>query len=714
MLEQLREVITKESRPRRATTPSTATRIVTISLSERLDSLRTLQEDIFPTYPPELSMIRPWLWAGQEDFLEQCESDIRRALGLDIAAQFARSGVTLRRSSLIVVLGDTTDPDFEASLGKASAVLESVTARSHLAGHTFFGIGIFLVDSAFVHARAVDLQSLCSGLYAKVFLLDTRNPSGLELTTGDRTFQALHVLRYLERLPESCGSDEEFVEWIQSASPADGYCSSLGGSTVYYPVDAVLETACVQAGAKLLADSLLHVTGDDRHNFYSGKFRLDAGITSLGDVESGLAQGAVDPFRGLGPSTSDPDDDRALLTALESIDNRLDMLAAEQEAAMRSQMENRLLGWRHLLEEYLDAIVTAENGGLHIAAAFLAEARSHVQALTNTPQMDDGVPDPSRVFANATQAVSGLPSMPSLAVHALGGAGVAAYAALSGPFSVGGNLLLAAGAPAGILALAGLWGHAARDRTERCFADLRGTLSQKWEHLLNSAVRRVAINLLLDLCNFIDESEQEVQDAILRVAEAVEWFEEKHVAPVPERSTIYWPLLQSREELLEAASPIVEIFGLPPSSYLPKSSGRLLWRRLAQLGESAPNAYEWQLLEWAAVSAMSRCRTILDTRILLRLGQGAVLRRQVQDHVRLTAEPFLTVTPGTGEPETSAVLEADGTDCEGILRELEADLHPHFTRFSTVRRASPYLVSLTSLATRIPIKDARGLGAVLS
>jgi len=710
MLDHLRDRIRLETLPRRATTPLTATRIVTVTLTDGLYSLRALQEELFPTQPPAFNTIRPWLSAAKEGFAEQVERDIRKALGIDVAAQFARAGISLRRTNLIVVLGDTSDPDFEAALANVSIVLENASAQSQLAGHSFFWTGVFLFDSASPQARALNLQSLCSSLYAKIFLLDTRNSSGLELTAEDRPYQLLHALRYLERFPDSCGSDEEFVEWIQSSSPSDGYCSSLGGSTIYYPVDALLETACVQAGAWLLSDSLLHANNEDRHAFYVAKFKLDAGLASLSDLESDLARGSMDPFHDLTTSTSDPDKDLTLLAALESVDCKLESLAAEHEAALQSKVEDRLAEWKHLLEDYLDSIVTGENGGLRLAAAFLEDTVSAIRGLADNAPSYEAPPDPSKAFAQTTAAVKGLPSTASLAVHAIAGAGTGGYAALAGPLSTSGNLALAAGASVGILTFAGLWRHAACTKAERCFAELRGALSGKWEYLLGSAVRRVATRLLLDVSDSANQVNQEVQRCIVRSEEAVEWFATKHAAPLPRSSTIHWPLLQEREELIQAADPIVEMPGLPPSSYLPLTSGRFLWRRLAEPGEALPNAYEWHLLELAAILTLSRCRRVLDTRILLRLREDPARLRQVRDHGRLAAEPFLTARPGTGEPETSAVLEADGTDCEGVLRELEADLRPHFTRLTTVPRSSPYLIALTSISTRMAFNDVDGLG----
>jgi hypothetical protein len=709
MLDNLRQRIETETRPRRAITPSAATRIVIVALSDRLALLRALQEETFPTHPSDLSIIRPWLAAAKEGFAEELERVVRRALGLDIAAQLGRAGITFRRSSLIVLVGDTSDSGFIDTLGNASAAIQAVTARWQLAGHSFFLTGIFLYDSASEDPAKRNLPSACSELFAKVFLLDTRNPSGLELTEEDRRFQILHVLRYLERFPESCGSDEEFVEWIQSAGPTSGYGASAGGSTVYYPVDAILETACVQAGAMLLGDSLLHVNADDRYQFYTARFKLDAGLVSFGDLESDLARGAPNPFSGVGASTGEPEGDSLLLAALERTNGGLESLAAAHEAALQSTIATRLAEWKHLLEDYVDAIVTSENGGLRLAGVFLDEIGSGFQSMRELAPPCAPGPDPSQFFQQAASAVNGLPTTASLVTHGIAGAAVAGYVSLSGPFSQVGNVAAAIGAPIGILAFAGLWGHAAATKSERRFAELRGALSLRWEYLLNSAVRRVATQLLLTLSDSVTQVRDDVQRKIVRCQEAVDWFAREHAPPVPRSSTIHWPLLQERGELMQAASPLVEIAGLPPSSYLQQQSGRLLWRRFAQPGEATPNAYEWHLLEQAAMFALVRHRHLLDTRILLQLRGDPVRLQQVRDHGRLTAEPFVTMRPGAGEPETLAVLEADATDCEGILRELEADLRPHFTRLSTVRRSSPYLLAVTSIATRIAFQDAAGL-----
>ncbi len=714
MLDTLRKHIHTATAGRLRPAVAGATRIVTVTLSEGLFSVKALRDELFPEVTPDLALIRPWVDATSKDFSERAQQAIGEGQTLDVAARLVREGISLNPSSLIVVIGDLRDSGAMKMLAEVTSSLEAL-ARQSQAGHQYFWAGILLMSSENSTVAAEDLKRVCGSVFQKLILLDRSNGSGL-LSEEDRPFQVLHVWEYLRRMADSLAEGaiegRNFVEWMQEAKPKEGLCSSFGGSTCYYPVNQVFETAAVQCGAQVLHDSLLATAQEPRHLFFVDRFRLDAGITSFADLQASLVGGAPQPWNGV-PGFSipgfsfDTDQNEKSLVQLANIGGQLPALAGGFEASLAAVCQEKRENWKHLLDDYLDSIVTGENGGIHLAGLFLDGLVRFVRdAMAGSVNI---APPASPDFEPARAALQKIPFLPGLALRAIVASALGGFLALSGPFSDTGNLAFAVIVVAAILIFSAVLFHASRVRAEREFAHLRGELAAQWQALRDGVTIRIASRMLQELCDTASSLKRDIDQAGKRTTEITEWFQEQYAPPVPRSSTLYWPLLSSSSEFRTAAGPLPKTVGMAPSAFRSRSRGPLLWRRMAAPGTPDPSSYECHLLEQAAIHMMPQADHVLTTRILSRLHDDERARTYVLQHNRLTAEPFICPRPGTGMLDIQAILEADGTDCETVLNELQESLSPYFRNVETIQQPSPYLVSVTSTATDIKMANVLGL-----
>ena len=716
MLDTLRKHIHTATAGRLRPAVAGATRIVTVTLSEGLFSVKALRDELFPEVTPDLALIRPWVDATSKDFSERAQQAIGEGHSLDVASRLVREGISLNPSSLIVVIGDLRDSGAMKLLAEVTTSLQALALQSQ-AGHQYFWAGILLMSSENSTVAAEDLN-VCGSVFQKLILLDRSNGSGL-LSEEDRPFQVLHVWEYLRRMADSLaeGAIEgpNFVEWMQEAKPKEGLCSSFGGSTCYYPVNQVFETAAVQCGAQVLHDSLLATVQAPRHVFFVDRFRLDAGITSFTDLQASLVGGAPQPWNGA-PGFSipgfsfDTDQNEKSLVQLANIGGQLPALAGGFEASLAAVCQEKRENWKHLLDDYLDSIVTGENGGIHLAGLFLdGLVRSVRDAMAGSVTISaPASPD----FEPARAALQKIPFLPGLALRAIVASALGGFLALSGPFFDTGNLAFAVIVVAAILIFSAVLFHASRVRAEREFAHLRGELAAQWQALRDGVTIRIASRMLQELCDTASSLKRDIDQAGKRTTEITEWFQEQYAPPVPRSSTLYWPLLSSSSEFRTAAGPLPKTVGMAPSAFRSRSRGPLLWRRMAAPGTPGPSSYECHLLEQAAIHMMPQAGRVLTTRILCRLRDDEKARTYVLKHNRLTAEPFICVRPGTDALEILAILEADGTDCETVFHELRESLSPYFKKVETIQQPSPYLVSVTSTATHIEMRHVLGLEGV--
>ena len=697
MLDRLRQQVASETRPHKLLRRKRVSRTICVPLSADLYKLRSSWDELVPD-SNLLTKVKPWLDPVDDiaAFSKLATEAVDEAFLNVLAQELARDGISLRPINLVVVLGDLNEANLPTILAERCRVLEEIIRRVTVAQSPFFWVGIFLADSNAVQGQPQGWGSLFGQRFIRTLLLDERNSSGRTLNALDREHLILHALHFLDRVPDSHEHEQLFAEWLQQSSSSEGFVSAIGGCRVFFPVDQVMELGAVQCSAQLLHDALLSTPEQQHYAFYKNHLLQELSLVNLPDLASLLRVGIPNPLTTVTEGTGVSG--QLLLDALSRIDSSLPVLVGLHEAALARAMPDRLASWRQSVEDHLDSIISSEIGGFVVARRFIDEVAAHARSMLGVaPQ--SSLSDTGESFREAQQALTQLPEDMALAARGLLGSLATAAVANTSSASQLARFGLMLGMPVTILGFAALLRHSRNTQWERSLSKLRGSIDHKWEALIEGIVNRVSQTLLENFAEHLDRIREELDQAVQRTRDVVAWLRNEYTPSLFQPSAVLWPLLQTRVELLEFAktcrpetiAPLSELVG----------PGSMLWRRLDTPGTSPPNAFEWDLIEDAALRSLPNCRHLGDTKLLAVLEQDGVLCAQTRQQLLLCAEPYLALRAGSGEPDSSALLEAEPLDGDTVLPSIQEELNSHFRRVACLPRSSPYSLALTSVLERV-------------
>jgi hypothetical protein len=339
-------------------------------------------------------------------------------------------------------------------------------------------------------------------------------------------------------------------------------------------------------------------------------------------------------------------------------------------------------------------MITQETGGLLVAKTFLQELLNRLDRLASEQIPTLQYDDPVSCISAIQRLVQQGPRKEGIYGRAL----VLALASDVGAssFTVGqwmkGSLLI--GLPVLILALAIFVSYSNRQELENHIRKLERLLREKWRILVETGKRKVAKKLLEDFVKTVKHFTKEVEAALSRVSEIVNYFQNEYQPSFPEEFAFRKFVVKGREELLQHSHLCKTNLSRVAVDYIEADKPLYLWRRLASPGTSRPNEWEQHIMEMAAIRLLPDCGDIANLHIFSFLPPGQEKFERYKMAILRGVQPFLTLLPGSPSFELNVILDTEPREDQPVVGKLISDLSGHFHNIQQIGIRSPSRLSV--------------------
>lgn len=723
MFAELRQQVSQLTADRNFPVPRQISRVFFVVVSSSLFPLKPWFQQWFPIRDDEIAQFYPWLLVPEQEdvFRKEAEAAVGRAFSADRANTITLRGISILDSiNQVLVVADLCDRDISHKMARTCKIIDNVLQRFIDPRSPVYWTGIFLLrrppsQVAGNEKKTEDAGEKISGLpssgkeiidqilqeapwslFHRVFFLDISNPQGTFLSEEkDQRCLAGHLLYFLITYPMSAELPHQFAEWLLRNNADEGFVSGFSAFSLVVPIDQILETIAIFKGTEVMKESLLTERSPDRHLLYLSDFLQKNSMLQLEEVKKAVSEDSSFPLRD--PTDSLPDfstmRSEDYLETVNAIDGSLPGTAKDHAEAMEKIGERLLINWKESLEDHLETMATHELGGLLMAKKFLQSLQTHIEKILPPKVEPPQYSDPGGCILTLWRLLDRGPRKEAIYGRALTLALVSEVAVASFPLSLLTKVLLLVGLPALSLALAFFVSYSARQEIQNQILTLVRLLREKWKALIEAERLKVAERCLKDLLERVKKLQKEVESALKRVEELVDYFQNRYLPPFPEEFAFWKYVVKEREELLQFQDLCRADISTVAGDYLEKDRPLLLWHRLSPPTTSEPNPLEQSLVEKAAIRVLPDCADILNLHILSFLQTG---NRQIDGYKMAMirgAQPFLNLHPGSRSPELNAALEVESGDDRPFIEQLMRALSAHFHTIQQVSARSPYRLS---------------------
>jgi hypothetical protein len=241
-----------------------------------------------------------------------------------------------------------------------------------------------------------------------------------------------------------------------------------------------------------------------------------------------------------------------------------------------------------------------------------------------------------------------------------------------------------------------------RDRVSKQGEEVRKSLRKKWADLMKGELDKTMKEFLGLLVGQVELLEKEADAAEKRVQELVDFLRKRYVPPFPEEHAAWIYVARTREQLLKFAGLCNPDIIRVADTYLSADRPLYPWRRLSPArpdNDTAepdePNAWEWNLLEKAALRIVPSCSEILLQHVLSYLQGDPAAVERFQDVMAAATQPYVVLRPDRRTQEDRlAVVEIESEDVQPVAHELTRHLEKYFSTVRTLGQLSRYRVSV--------------------
>jgi len=701
-----------------------ASRVLFLIVSPSLFHLKDWFQRWFPIANEVAAALYPWvLWQDSDVMQRQVTEALNIAFGASQSTEIAKQNITIRdHLNQVIVIADLTDPRAVGMIANSynvtSRAVESISPVA-----PFYWTGIFVLNRPRIHAdsgvRLVnhshtedntdDLRKQISN-FDRVFFLDVFNPQGTVLSMAEEQDCLIaQLLYFLTSFPLLVDSNDRYTDWLHRSSARDGFVSSFSAFSLILPIDQILEAVAISRGAEIMQKSLLEEQDLDRSHFYFNSFLLENSLLQVDEVKARISEDPGFPLQN--PiaqfpdfSTMRPED---YLETMNALDASLLRVVQNNGEVMKRLSERRSGEWKQSLEGHLESIVMRERGGLRAARKFLDELRNHVENLLPRQTKLAEYGDPGPCMLSLRDFLGRSPRDEAIYGRALILVVISIVAVMSVPVALLVRLLASVGLSGLIFAVAFIYSYSKKQKLHDQIMTLEGLLEEKWKALMEAEESRIAKHALEELLRSINQYVGEIDSALKRVAELVDYFRSEYTPPLPEEYAFWQYVVKEREELLRYRDLCTADVSKVASDYLEKDQPLFLWRRLSPPGKSLePNPWEWRMAEKAAIRLLPDCRSIANKDILSCFQTAAEQLEGYKAAMIRAAQPFLILSSESAKPELNAMLEMESTaETRSPSKELITAVEHNLGNVERIDARSPYRLSLFVFSEGVSIDD---------
>ncbi len=709
MLEALRSEVADFVRTQAQTPARHLIRTVCVNLTERWNGLGERLREQYPGLDDRKRFLFPWvcLHGTQPPGLSEA---LKESMDVRLLQSLAGAGTSVGAASQLIVLADLADVEtcgrFELACERVREELEKIST-THA---PFYLIGIFRIPDLSREdgqgGLPGDPNSAFFSVFHRIFLIQGRNSEGLLLDEDSQVDLILHLVDFLTRYREAHDSDNQYFEWVQASPAREGFASAVGAYSLAVPIREMLMTVAVRHGARSLAESLVDESNDGRSVFYLNSFLQSNLLLSLETLSESVSRdpeaGLLDPLAGLRAEMGISEEAR--LARIAQICAGMEEAADKNRRRLSDLLSLRLQECRWSLEDYLESIVNQEPGGLSIARQFAADLLEHLRRMLPEHTSREH-PSPKDCIATVRRTLENRPSDLALVGRGLTACVGFSLGAISLPVSFVASLACLIGACALTTGLIGFIRHATGQRLIDQFAQLSLVTRRKWDSMMGRAVSETARAALEPMIPHVRDVVSDLEKACDRVRNIVEHVDQSYQTPLPNSSAIFKVLPVQGTERQRIEADLKTRTNQPAGEYLKSSRERILWRRLASPEAESPNAWEWHLIEQAAICVLPECRPLLDLRAVKLLTGETGLTDQIRDWLASACLPCLVLKPGAAGGDRWCLLSIDPTGDEAWLGPVIDGIRKHISRAGFIKASDPYRLSFTTVLENVRVID---------
>jgi hypothetical protein len=721
MLDRLNKEIANKVREREAWRPRAVFRTAVCLLSSELSPLKEISFRAFPMYAPDAEPFYPWIGPpGKASIADEVKEAIRNSTDAQNIQHLVESGRSLSQTGQVV---------FVASLpvtGQEQVVTQEVSqiwAAFAASGVTWIPLLIVVVPpngSQDLGARLAAFSAALSKqgvVLGRLFLIGAQAPSGYRLTKiEDSCSVAAHLVQWLTR-SAAIGNPGVWVEWLNGRGGA--LAAGFGAFTLALPMQSIMSSASMIIGAELLARSCEKSNQTNAHAYYVQRFLLEHHLLDIETLQKDLYQdkdGRVLP----NPLAAFPDRQKlsteSFIATLDALDASLPSIAQEHGATMNGTAKARLAVWRNSLEDFIASIVNSEEGGLHVAALFTKRLAEHLQQLTPKRITEIPFDDPSSAIRGLAALLKRLPSLGArLARAAL--IAVCAGVGLAWPGGAGDDRLPLAMILAALPFSVTLFVHWLRAReVSGRLMKLQTLFDRKWSAQISPRKLEAVKECARPFTKHLLAVHAELEGALRRSAELQDYLKESYSVELPAENASLRFTPRDSATIAGCAKELNVVWPERVHLFLGQRKPLLAWRRFSPprpnkapdeaaptVPVAKPNAWEWNLIEQAALAVLPDCAPLLDKTILGELdGEEEASFNIWLKLFTAATEPLIRVKPGMPDGELRGRIETAGSREDAMVKKVATGLSKSFSNLDIVEHSSsPY--RLTALGLRLGV-----------
>jgi len=685
MFELLRERIAELTRPYKAQRMERYVRTICVPLSRSLESVMQDYQLTYPLADEELAplLVTAKVASDAEEYVTEIESLLSDAFAADLLPRLADKGfAVLNTINLIIVLADLQEEGTLAILPDVIKAIARICEERQTSGTTFYLVGGFIVRRGRSKEPGSPAQQLpkdwktqlesVQQIFSRMYLLDMRDSPGREIEFMDQRGLLQNLIHMLTGSQAGCATEQEFAEWLSRGYASDGEVDFLGGASVTFPMDQMVQLAAVIRGSEAIKHALLSSPVQPRWEAWGNTFRQEQSLVSLDDARIWLKRSsaiALDPIADLDPG-GDP---RIYMEQTERLDAALPQILANNVKRLTACSEDRVRECEQVLSAFLDSMISTEEGGLVIAKQFLELVQQKIREIcpANVVQAEysDSIGERKKLQTLLDEAPADL----SLGARVGFGTFVASVGVAAWPMSQWVYVLAPVAGLAAFSGFALTLRHMSKEQIQNRVVKIDNLLREKWQAISEAAETRVLKEMFESLQCMITSLQEGLNQAIERVTWLVDDFAKRYQPELPKESAVKLLLLRNREDL-DALLPQVPDFSRQNIAIL-LGKDAFLWWRLAKSTTTAPNLWESDFMQLAAMSALPSCSGLFLLTVASILQQDPEALTRLLGRLQVSVSPFGHVGPGAQEGELDLWLEANeengSTALQGITVALE-------------------------------------------
>jgi hypothetical protein len=732
MLQELRSQISASIREHEEEGYKKGSRTFFVLLTPSLSGIREWFTDRFPVSDEERSRLYPWVYSDGDikKFKDELREALQKSFDADLIQDLTLKGFQILSTiNQVVVIADVSAEGTEDKIRSCIEEINSSLVEMIPKG-AFYLTGIFIRKNKSVDScsekkeekHGKDLLSRGKGKnnaaevgekfssrsFHRVFIIDNTNALGTCLAS-DRDLYCLvgHLLYFMTRYPIATDDPNNYVEWLKRNRSDDGYISGFSAFSIVLPLDRIAEAVAVYRGGGILKASLLEDKGLNFEQGYLNNFLHKNKISGMDEVKKSFSEFPGYPMRE--PIDELPDFDKMkeqdYLETMDALDASLPGLAKENGAMMEKISRVTLKDWKFALETDLETIIARERGGLKLATVFLESLKSHLRGIIPDQTLPAVYQDPALVLSGLRNIIAVKPSNEAvygrsavLSIALLAAAASYPFVALTKAISLAFSPVV--GSFIGFFVI-----HSSNERLRRELVTFENLIRGKWKALMNSERERNAKKTLTGLLDMVEKLEAEIDEAIARAEEIVDYFQNRHTPPEVEDFALWKYLIRDRSALLEYKDKYPVDTDRVVDDYIKKDVPTYLWRRLAPKGSPEPNSWEYHLLEEAALCALPYFREIMKIDIKSFLEKDRSNAESVKRAMIQGGQPFINIRPEASPPMSYSVLEMGGNDTGIIASGLKNGLLQQFNFVDDMDTDVHYRISFFGFHEGIKTED---------